>query len=43
MSKKIKNDVYEKELARLQIELIKLQEWVKHTGHRTVILKAPIG
>ncbi len=36
--RKIKNDVYEKELARLQIELVKLQEWVKHEGLRVVVL-----
>ncbi len=35
---KIKNDVYEKELARLQIELIKLQEWVKETGHKVALI-----
>ncbi len=36
--KKIKNEVYEKELARLQIELVKLQEWVKHEGLRIVVI-----
>ncbi|MDP5219828.1 polyphosphate kinase 2 [Ruegeria sp. 2205SS24-7] len=35
---KISNSTYEKELARLQIELVKLQEWVKHTGHRVAIV-----
>ncbi len=35
---KIKNDVYEAELARLQIELVKMQEWVKETGHRVAIV-----
>lgn len=29
---------YEKELARLQIELVKLQEWIKHKGLRVVVL-----
>jgi len=29
---------YEKELRRLQIELVKLQEWIKHEGLRVVIL-----
>jgi polyphosphate kinase len=29
---------YEKELARLQIELVKLQEWVKSNGLRVVVL-----
>ena len=36
--RKIKNSVYEKELARLQIELVKLQEWIKHEGLRVVVL-----
>ena len=35
---KIKNAVYEKELARLQVELVKLQEWVKHTGARIAVI-----
>jgi len=29
---------YEKELARLQIELVKMQEWVKHEGLRVVVI-----
>ena len=37
-SRKIKNSVYEKELARLQIELVKLQEWIKHERLRVVVL-----
>ena len=37
-SRKIKNSVYEKELSRLQIELVKLQEWIKHEGLRVVVL-----
>jgi len=36
--KKIKNKVYENELAKLQIELVKLQEWVKHKGLKVVVL-----
>jgi polyphosphate kinase 2 len=36
--KKISNELYEKELARLQIELVKLQEWIKHEGLRVVVL-----
>ncbi|MEM7320039.1 MAG: polyphosphate kinase 2, partial [Pseudomonadota bacterium] len=36
--KKISNKVYEAELARLQIELVKLQEWVKHNGRRVAIV-----
>lgn len=38
MTEKISNAKYEQELARLQIELVKLQEWVKHTGHRVVVI-----
>ena len=37
-SKKIKNKDYEKELAKLQIELVKLQEWIKHEGLRVVVI-----
>jgi len=29
---------YEKELRKLQIELVKLQEWIKHEGLRVVVL-----
>ena len=36
--KKIPNKVYERELARLQIELVKLQEWIKANGLRLVVL-----
>ena len=34
--KKLKKKFYEKELSRLQIELVKLQEWVKHKGLKVV-------
>ncbi len=34
----IPNKVYEKELARLQIELVKLQEWIREQGLRVVVL-----
>ncbi|MGB3137396.1 MAG: polyphosphate kinase 2 [Nodosilinea sp.] len=37
-SSKLKSKVYEKELAHLQVELVKMQYWVKHTGTRIVIL-----
>jgi polyphosphate kinase len=37
-SSKLSNTVYEKELGRLQVELVKMQYWVKHTGTRIVIL-----
>ena len=36
--KKIKNKFYDKELARLQIELVKLQEWIKHKRLKVVVL-----
>jgi polyphosphate kinase 2 len=35
---KIKNKVYEEELARLQIELVKLQEWIKYKGLKVIAL-----
>ncbi|MGF1481905.1 MAG: polyphosphate kinase 2 [Cyanophyceae cyanobacterium] len=35
---KIKKKVYEKELRRLQIELVKLQEWIKHQGLKVVVI-----
>ena len=34
----IKRKVYEKELARLQVELVKLQEWIKHEGLKVVVV-----
>jgi polyphosphate kinase 2 len=36
--KKIKNKVYERELAKLQVELVKLQEWIKHKGLKVVVI-----
>ena len=36
--KKINNAVYEKELARLQDELVKLKEWVRAKGLKVVVL-----
>jgi polyphosphate kinase len=35
---KLKRKEYEKELQRLQAELCQLQEWVKHTGQRIIIV-----
>lgn len=35
---KLPNDVYEAELFRLQSELVQMQEWVKETGKRVVVL-----
>jgi polyphosphate kinase 2 len=37
-SDKIPNELYEAELFRLQTELVKLQEWVKATGARIVVI-----
>jgi polyphosphate kinase 2 len=36
--KKLKTEVYEKELFRLQVELCKLQKWVKQSGTRAIVL-----
>jgi len=35
---KLKRKKYEKELGKLQAELCKLQEWVKHQGQRVIIV-----
>ena len=35
---KLDRNFYEKELARLQVELVKMQYWVKHTGYRLILL-----
>ena len=37
-TRKIKNKFYEQELATLQTELVKLQEWVKHEGLKVVVI-----
>ena len=36
--KKIKKKVYEAELARLQLELVKMEDWVKAKGLRVVVI-----
>jgi len=36
--KKLTNKVYEKELRRLQVELVKLQEWVKYNKLKVVVI-----
>ena len=36
--RKVPNDVYEAELFRLQTEFVKLQEWVRATGARVVVI-----
>ena len=35
---RMKKKPYEKELKALNVELVKLQEWVKHNGHRIVVI-----
>jgi polyphosphate kinase 2 len=35
---KLSNQEYERELFKLQVELVKLQDWVKHTGARIVVI-----
>ncbi len=37
-AKKIRNSAYETEMARLQIELVKMQEWIKHKGLKVVVI-----
>ena len=36
--KALEGKVYETELARLQVELVKLQEWIRHKGLKVVVL-----
>jgi polyphosphate kinase 2 len=38
MGVKLKRKEYEQELRKLQAQLCQLQEWVKHTGHRMIIV-----
>ncbi len=37
-TRKIKKKVYEKELRKLQVELVKLQEWIKHDGLKVIVV-----
>jgi len=37
-AEKLKNKAYTKHLRKLQAELCALQEWVKHSGHRVIII-----
>ncbi len=37
-AKALPKKFYEKELSRLQIELVKLQEWVRHKGLKVVVI-----
>lgn len=36
--RKFKNRLYKEQLTRLQIELVKLQEWIRHKGLKVVVL-----
>ncbi len=36
--KKLSKKYYESELAKLQVELVKLQEWIKHKGLKVVVI-----
>lgn len=36
--RRIDKKVYKRELARLQVELVKLQEWIKHEGLKVVVV-----
>ena len=36
--KKMDREVYEAELEKLQVELVKLQEWIKHEGLRVAVI-----
>ena len=36
--KKMDREVYEDELEKLQVELVKLQEWIKHAGLRVAVI-----
>jgi len=38
INSRMKKKFYEEELAKLQIELVKLQEWIKYKGLRAVVL-----
>jgi polyphosphate kinase 2 len=37
-TRRMKKKAYEKQLARLQVELVKMQEWIKATGKRVCVL-----
>jgi polyphosphate kinase 2 len=37
-NKKLSKNIYEKELAKLQVELVKLQEWIKHEKLKVVVI-----
>lgn len=35
---RLNKKAYEKEMKKLSVQLVRLQEWVKHTGHRIVVI-----
>ncbi|MFT6583595.1 MAG: polyphosphate kinase 2, partial [Alphaproteobacteria bacterium] len=37
-TKKLSKKAFEKELEKLQLELVRLQEWVRHTGERVAVV-----
>lgn len=37
-TKKLDAEDYERELSKLQVELVKLQEWIKHVGMKVVVI-----
>ena len=37
-SRKLGNEIYEADLAKMQIELVKLQEWIKHESLKVVVI-----
>ncbi|PHS03196.1 MAG: polyphosphate kinase 2 [Blastopirellula sp.] len=37
-SARLNKKIYEKELEKLQTEMVKAQEWIRHTGQRVVVL-----
>jgi polyphosphate kinase 2 len=38
LSQKLDRKLYERELVRLQVELVKMQYWIKHAGYRLILL-----
>lgn len=36
--KKVSNSTYEREMVRLQVELVKMQEWIKNKGLKVVVI-----
>ena len=38
VKKKLTKHIYEKELSKLQVELVKLQEWIKENGLKVVVI-----